>query len=67
LALFHGYYQQHQYQVRVTSCAENDQVVLPTLLMGDATAKLGVADEWLQIIARLRERFPDVAVHLPGA
>lgn len=66
LALFHGYYQQHQYQVRVTTCAENDQVVLPTLLMGDATAKLGAADEWLQIIARLRSRFPEVPIHLRG-
>jgi len=50
----------------VTTCAENDQVVLPTLLMGNASAKLGAADEWIQIITRLRSRFPDVAIHLRG-
>lgn len=66
LTLFHGYYRQNQYQVRLTTCAENDQVVLPTLLFGDAPAKLGAADEWLLIVARVRDRFPDVPVHLRG-
>ena len=66
LALFHDYYKQDQYQVRVTTCAENDQVVLPTLLLGNASAKLGAADEWVPIITRLRSRFPGVAVHLRG-
>jgi hypothetical protein len=66
LVLFHDYYKQHQYQVRVTTCAENDQVVLPTLLPGTAAAKAGAAEEWVEIIHRLRSRFPGVAVHLRG-
>jgi hypothetical protein len=66
LALFHDFYKQDQYQVRVTTCAENDQVVLPALLMGNSSAKLGAADEWALIIPRLRSRFPGVAIHLRG-
>jgi hypothetical protein len=66
LALFHDYYKQNQYQVRVTTCAENDQVALPTLLGGTAAAKAGAADEWTEIITRLQSRFPGVAVHLRG-
>lgn len=66
LALFHDYYKQDQYQVRVTTCAENDQVVLPTLLFGAASAKLGAADEWVEIISCLRSRFPEVPIHLRG-
>jgi hypothetical protein len=66
LALFHDYYKQHQYQVRVTTCAENDLVVLPTLLWGTAAAKVGAADEWTEIITRLRSRFPAVPVYLRG-
>ncbi len=66
LTLFHGYYRQYQYQVRLTTCAENDQVVLPTLLFGDASPKLGAADEWQQIVTRLRERFPEMPIHFRG-
>ena len=36
LTLFHGYYGQYQYLVRVITCAENDLVVLPALLYGTA-------------------------------
>ena len=64
LALFHGYYEQHQYQVRVISCAENDLVVLPVLLFGSATASLGAADDLARVIQRLRARFPDVLIHV---
>jgi hypothetical protein len=43
LTLFHGFYKQYQYLVRVITCAENDLVVLPVLLHGTADPALGVA------------------------
>lgn len=66
LSFFHGYYGQHQYQVRVISCAENDLVVLPVLLFGSAAASLGAADDLARVIQRLRARFPDVFIHVRG-
>jgi hypothetical protein len=44
LVLFHGFYDQYQYLIRVITCAENDAVVMPVLLHGTAHAALG-ADE----------------------
>jgi hypothetical protein len=38
LTFYHGFYEQHQYLVRVMTCAENDQVILPALLYGTARA-----------------------------
>jgi hypothetical protein len=62
--LFHGFYNQYQYQVRVITCAENDMVVLPVLLFGSAHASLGAADDLQQVILKIRERFPDVQIHV---
>jgi hypothetical protein len=62
LTFFHGFYEQYQYLVRVITCAENDLVVLPTLLFGTAHASLGTAVDLRRIINRLRERFPDVRI-----
>jgi Transposase DDE domain group 1 len=64
LTLFHGYYQQYQYQVRAITCAENDLVVLPALLHGTAEAGLGFGDELERIVAALRARYPDVLIRL---
>ena len=64
LTFFHGYYKQYQYLVRYVTCAENDMVVLPQLLFGDAHAKLGAIDQLHTIIMRLRERFPDTVIHI---
>ncbi len=44
LTLFHGYYGQYQYLVRAITCAENDMVVLPTLLYGTADVALGLGE-----------------------
>ena len=64
LTFWHDYYKQNQYQVRVITCAENDMVVLPGLLFGSASVKLGAADELSLVIKRVRERFPDVRIHV---
>lgn len=64
LTFFHGYYDQYQYLVRMITCAENDQVVLPTLLHGTAHATLGAADDLAQVVVALRRRNPDVRIHV---
>ena len=64
LTFFHGYYDQYQYFVRVITCAENDQVALPTLLFGTAGATLGVDEDLERVVTRLRRRFPDVRIRV---
>jgi Transposase DDE domain group 1 len=64
LTFFHGFYNQYQYQVRVISCAENEQLTLPVLLYGTAPASLGADDDLGRVIEALRERYPDVAIHV---
>lgn len=64
LTLFHGYYNQYQYLVRAITCAENDQVVLPTLLFGTADPALALDDALPLIAAALRQRFPRVLIRL---
>ena len=64
LTLFHGYYKQYQYLVRVITCAENDLVVLPTLLYGTADVALGLGDDLERIVRRLHEKFPGVLVRV---
>lgn len=54
LTFFHGYYDQYQYQPRVVTCAENDQVVMAALLFGTASPTLGVVDDLEYLVARLR-------------
>lgn len=66
LTLFHGYYRQYQYLVRVITCAENDQVVFPVLLHGTAHATLGADKDLERVVTRLREMWPDVRIHLRG-
>jgi hypothetical protein len=60
LTFFHGYYDQYQYQPRVLTCAENDQVVMAALLFGTASPTLGVVDDLEYLVARLRAVWPDV-------
>ena len=64
LTFFHGYYSQYQYQPRVITCAENDQVVMLCLLFGTAHAALGAEDDIAYLVARLREVWPDVDIEL---
>jgi hypothetical protein len=64
LTFFHGFYDQHQYLVRVLTCAENDRVVLPVLLHGTARPTLGAEEDLERVVDKLREKFPDVRIHL---
>jgi len=66
LVLFHGFYDQYQYLVRVVTCAENDAVVMPVLLYGTAHASLGVEHDIRRVVTALREKFPDVHIHVRG-
>jgi hypothetical protein len=50
--------------VRAVTCAENDLVVMPVLLFGTADVGLGFSDDLVRIVQRLREKFPDVHIHL---
>jgi hypothetical protein len=64
LILFHGFYRQYQYLVRAITCAENDMVVLPVLLYGTADPALGVGIDLQRVVGSLRERFPQVVIHV---
>jgi hypothetical protein len=64
LTFYHGYYNQYQYFVRAITCAENDLVVLPTLLYGTADPALGVGSDLQRVVHALREKFPDVLIRL---
>lgn len=64
LTLFHGYYGQYQYLVRVITCAENDLVVLPALLYGTADVALGLCGDLERVVRALRKKFPNVRIRL---
>lgn len=64
MTFFHGFYNQYPYLVRVITCAENDLVALPVLLFGSAHASLGADEDVTRVIAKLREKFPNVKVHV---
>lgn len=64
LTFFHGFYAQYQYLARVITCAENDLVVFPVLLHGTAHASLGVIPDLTRVVARLRQEWPDVRIHV---
>lgn len=62
LVFFHGHYDQHQYQVRLITCAENDLIVSYGLLYGSAHAAIGIDDDIQYLVTRIRARFPDVDI-----
>lgn len=64
LTFFNGFYGQYQYQVRVITCAENDQVVLPVLLYGTANVSLAAEDDLTRVIEALRRKYPDLEIHV---
>lgn len=66
LTFFHGHYEQYQYQVRLITCAENDQIAFPVLLHGTACARLGVMQDLERVVRRLREAWPDVQIRWRG-
>ena len=66
LALFHGFYDQHQYLPVVISCAETKQILLVALRPGNVHAALGADDDLEFIVRRIRAAWPDVVIHVRG-
>ncbi len=66
LALFHGYFGQYQYFPLLTTCADNDQVVVVSLRHGTAHAALGADADLEYLVSRLRRVWPDVHIHVRG-
>lgn len=64
LTFFHGYYEQYQYLQRVITCADNDQIVMASLLFGTAPSTLGVDDDLAYLLERLRRVWPGVRITL---
>jgi hypothetical protein len=64
LTFFHGFYEQYQYLPRAITCAQNDLVVMLTLLYGSAHPALGAADDLEYLVGRLRQVWPDVQIEL---
>lgn len=64
LTFFNNFYKKNIYQVRVITCAENDQIVLPVLLHGTARVWLGADDDLTRAVEALRRRYPDIEIHI---
>jgi Transposase DDE domain group 1 len=66
LTFFHGYYGQYQYLPIAITCAETDQVALVGLRHGTSHPALGADDDLRFLVARIRERWPDVEIVVRG-
>ena len=66
LTFFHGFYEQYQYLPIVITCAENDHVALVGLRHGTCAASLGVDDDLRFLVARIRQRWPDIEIVVRG-
>lgn len=66
LVLFHGFYEQYQYLPLTCSCAETKQILWAALRPGTVHASLGADEDLRHIVARLREAWPDVEIHVRG-
>src|SRR5215831_1400945 len=66
LTFWHGHYDQNQYLPLVITCAENDQFVMLSLRPGNVPAALGADDDLTYLVTRLRQVWPDVALHFRG-
>jgi hypothetical protein len=66
LTFFHGFYEQYQYLPIAITCAETDAVVLVGLRYGTCPAFLGADDDLRLIVARIRQRWPDVEIVIRG-
>jgi hypothetical protein len=62
LTFFHGFYGQYQYQPRLITCAENDQVAMIALLFGTASPALAIGDDLKYLTTRLREVWPGLRI-----
>jgi hypothetical protein len=66
LTFWHGYYDQNQYLPLVITSADNDQFVMLSLRPGNVHAALGADDDLAYLVTRLRQAWPDVALHFRG-
>ena len=66
LVMFDAHNNQYQYQPRIITCAENDQVVMLCLLYGPAFAALGAEGDIQYLVERVRAKWPEVVIHLRG-
>ena len=66
LIFFHGHYDQCQDLPLTVTWAETDQVLLVRLRHGTCAACLGADDDLRFLVARLRQRWPEVAIHVRG-
>lgn len=62
LTFFNNFYKENIYQVRVITCAQNDQIAHCALLHGTAPVSLGAADDLVRVINALHQRFPDLHI-----
>ena len=82
LTLFHGHYDQYQYDPLAMTCAENDPLVMVSLRHGTATASLGADSTWRtwiikvaaevmvsthRVVIRLSSTWPDLEEFLKVA
>jgi hypothetical protein len=66
LALFHGYYEQHQYYPLIISEPNTRHVFVAWLRMGTAHASLGADDDLMRVVNALRKARPDIKIHVRG-
>jgi hypothetical protein len=66
LTFWHGNYDRNQYLPLVLTCADNDPFVLLSLRPGNVHAALGADDDLDHLVSRLRQAWPDVALHFRG-
>ena len=66
LALFHGYYEQHQYYPLIISEPTTRHVFVAQLRMGTAHASLGADDDLMRVVNALRQARPDIKIHVRG-
>jgi hypothetical protein len=66
LTFWQGYYDQNQYLPLVITCADNDQFVMLSLRPGNVPAALGADDDLDYLVNRLRQAWPNVALHFRG-
>jgi hypothetical protein len=66
LTFWHGYYDQNQYYPLLITNAETDQVVMASLRHGSAHGALGTADDLEYLVNGVRQRWPDVVIHVRG-
>lgn len=62
LTFFNNFDKDNIYQVRVITCAENDQLALPVLLYGTAHVSSGAADDLTRVVNSLHRRYPDLHI-----